>query len=218
MSQPTKPFKTAVAAVAAAASISAIASGAARVASREPPRTASPAEALQARAESPAAPASAGSPAVWIPHDVMVVYRNLPRAYSCDALWYKVGDMLRAAGAWKSVSITPYDCKPDTHTDGRSPQLEVRFLTLRTVSPQQARWADTHAVPATVTLEPGHPKSLDRGDCELLRQTNVRLLSLVQDLRVVGQSLDCTGHPPSGTFSLSVETLQEVPPQSGRAG
>jgi hypothetical protein len=82
-----------------------------------------------------------GLPAVWVPHDVMVAYRNLPRAYSCDALWYKVRDILREAGAWRSVSITPYDCKPSTASDGRSPQLEIRFLTPRTLGPAQARLA-----------------------------------------------------------------------------
>jgi hypothetical protein len=145
-------------------------------------------------------------PAAWIPHHVMVVYRNLPRAYTCDELWYKVGDLLRALGAWASVSITPYDCKPSTATDGRSPQLEVRFLTLRALDPQNARWAEAKASTETVVLKPGHPKSLTSADCELLAQTQEGLLSLVSNLHVEGEALRCEGSATK-PYALSIQTL-----------
>ena len=154
--------------------------------------------------------ASAGpthqEPAAWIPHDVMVAYQNLPQAYSCDALWHKVGDMLRAVGAWKAVSITPYDCKPSTRSDGRSPQLEVRFLTLRPVAPQNARWAQAMVAPKTVVLEPGHPPSLAPGDCELLEQTQQDLLSLVPSWQVAGGNLQCSS-AKRAPYHLAVKTL-----------
>lgn len=163
-----------------------------------------------------ATPSLAEQASVWVPHDVMVVYRDLPKPYSCDALWYKVRDILRAAGAWKAVSITPYDCKPDTNGDGRSPQLEVRFLTLRTVSPENVRWAQTQAVSETVVLKPGNPQSLARGDCKLLKQTNENLLSLIPNLHVVDQQLQCPADSTAHPYHLSLQTLVAVasPPAS----
>jgi hypothetical protein len=153
-----------------------------------------------------AAPSPAQRPATWIPHHVLVVYRNLPRAYSCDELWYKVGDLLRAVGAWKSVSITPDDCKPSTSTDGRSPKLEVRFLTLEALGPENARWAEAQAATETVVLVPGHPKSLTGADCELLEQTQEGLLATVSTLHAVGAALRCEQHVVK-PYTLSIQTL-----------
>ncbi|HUN27307.1 MAG TPA: hypothetical protein VMU67_13460 [Steroidobacteraceae bacterium] len=212
-------LRTAVALIAAAASIAALVYAFARVATPASVREPASASVVPARATQPLGVAQGrGTPATWIGHDVMVAYRNLPYAYSCDALWHKVGDILRAAGAWDAVSITPYDCKPGTRGDGRSPQLEVRFLTLRTLSPQQARWAEARVVRETVLLAPGSPQSLTRDDCELLEQTNERLLSVVASLHVTGRPLECTGPAARGAFSLSVATLEPVKPQSGRNG
>jgi hypothetical protein len=136
----------------------------------------------------------------------MVAYRDLPRAYTCDELWYKVGDLLRALGAWKAISITPYDCKPGTSTDGRSPELEARFLTLRALDPPNARWAQAHASTETVVLEPGRPTSLTSADCELLEQTQEDLLSLVNDMHVVSGGLHCE-RSAAKPYALSVRTL-----------
>jgi len=109
---------------------------------------------VRAAAPSPTQPAAA-----WMPHDVLVEYRNLPRAYSCDELWHKVCDMLR------------------TPTDGRSPKLQVRFLTLRALDPQETRWAEAEATAETVV--------------ELLEQTQEDLLSTVSNLHAVGAGLRC---------------------------
>ncbi len=152
-----------------------------------------------------AASAASQLPATWIPHEVAVSYENLPRAYSCDALWYKVGDILRAVGAWKAVSITPHDCTPGTRTNGRSPQLEIHFLTLRSLGTADARWAQAQAVEESVELRPGHPKSLTSADCELLRQTEQDVLPLVPSIHVAHSALTCgSGASP---FSLTVQTL-----------
>jgi hypothetical protein len=161
---------------------------------------------------------AAGLPAVWVPHDVMVAYRNLPRAYSCDALWYKVRDILREAGAWRSVSITPYDCKPSTASDGRSPQLEIRFLTLRTLRPAQARLAQARVAHRTVTLKPGSPESLGPGDCALLAQTQQDVLSLVSSIHPVERNLDCKRPRTSSAYSLALQTLVPVRARQAAAG
>jgi hypothetical protein len=152
------------------------------------------------------APDLVGQPAAWVPHDVIVAYRDLPRAYTCDELWYKVGDLLRALGAWNAVSITPYDCKPSTPSDGHSPKLEVRFLTLRSLEPQNARWAQAQAATETIVVAPGHPKSLTGADCELLEQTQTSLLAVVADMHVVGEGLRCKASATT-PFTLSVQTL-----------
>jgi len=149
--------------------------------------------------------AAAQRPAAWIPHEVMVSYHKLPAAYSCTALWYKVGDILRAVGAWKYVSITPYDCKPGTATNGRSPQLEIHLLTVRSLDAKDARWAQTEAVERSVTLRPGHPKSLARADCELLRQTEQGVLPLLSGVHVEHADLSCRAG--ADHFGLTVKTL-----------
>jgi len=149
--------------------------------------------------------------AAWVPHEVLVQYQNLPVAYTCDALWYKVGDILRAVGAWTYVSITPRDCKPQTSGDGLSPTLSVHFLALETLAPSAARWAQTHAVIRQVDLRAGNPKSLDTGDCELLRQTRDDLLSLMGAVQLGNQDLQCRARPASYHFDLSVRALQAVP-------
>ena len=177
---------------------------------------ASAARSVTSAASSSAPSNTGGQPAVWVPYHVMVVYDDLPKAYTCDTLWHKVGDILRAVGAWKYVSITPYACKPETSDNGRAPQLEVRFLTLRTLSPRDAHWAEAHAVSKTVTLEAGAPASLAAGDCELLRQTNDNLLSVVSDVHVVDQHLQCAERPAANRYSLSVQTLQAAPPPAVR--
>jgi hypothetical protein len=151
-----------------------------------------------------------GQPAVWIPHDVMVRYRNLPQAYGCDALWYKVGDILRAAGAWRAVSITPYACQPSASSNGRAPQLEVRFLTLRALAPAQARWSQTRAVRETVTLEAGSPRSLSAGDCDLLVQTEEDVLSQVPTIHVLHQNLQCGTARTATPYSLALQMLEPV--------
>jgi hypothetical protein len=171
---------------------------------------ASKANALKIGIREPPGANAVGQPAAWIPHDVMVRYRNLPRAYGCDALWYKVGDILRAAGAWRAVSITPYACQPSAGSDGRSPRLEVRFLTLRALAPAQARWSQTRAVRKTVTLEPGTPRSLSAGDCALLVQTEEDVLSQVPTIRVVHRNLPCGTARTATRYSLALQMLEPV--------
>lgn len=151
-------------------------------------------------------------PADWVPHAVIVQYENLPRAYGCDALWYKVGDILRALGAWKAVSITPYACAATGRSGGRSPQLEIHFLTLRRLDAADARWAQARAVPTTIDLRPGTPKSLTAADCELLRQTEQGVLPLLASMRVLTPHFACP--VANGPFSFSVQALV---PASGSA-
>jgi hypothetical protein len=158
-----------------------------------------------------AAPPAMPQPAAWVPHEVLVQYKNLPVAYTCDALWYKVGDILRAVGAWTYVSITPRDCKPQTTGDGLSPSLSVHFLALETLAPSAARWAQTHAVIGNVDLRAGNPKSLDAGDCELLRQTGEDLLSVMGAVQVGSTNLQCGAGPATHYYDLSLHALQAVP-------
>src|SRR4051794_14942446 len=113
---------------------------------------------------------TAGQPAVWTPHELIVDLRDLPRHYTCDDLWYKFKGILSALGARQDMEILPYRC------ESNSPKVQVKFSTPRLVPAAQAKWADLNAVEREVQIRPGSPEKLDGGDCELVSQVKSSLL------------------------------------------
>jgi hypothetical protein len=160
-----------------------------------------------------AAPAPLGQPAVWTPHDLIVSFDHLPRIYSCDDLWYKFRDVLRLIGARSDMRILAYQCGRQLGEAAYSPQVHLHFSIPQAVGHAQARWADVDAAPQTVRIEPGHPGSITRSDCELLRQMKDGLLSILPD-RVLEFNLACEAPTTRWPFSVSIEALTPVSGQS----
>ncbi len=155
-----------------------------------------------------ATPQSPGTPAMWVPHAI-IVDLDLPKRYSCDELWYRFRAILLSIGAAPDPKIVPYQCP------GQSPKVQLQFSVPAAVEGAQARLADLRASNDTITLEPGHPAPLDAADCELVRQIKDELLSELP-VRVLSSELSCAaaaaGH---GRFRLSLQGLRaDSPPES----
>ncbi|HTW37206.1 MAG TPA: hypothetical protein VMD49_01405 [Steroidobacteraceae bacterium] len=160
-----------------------------------------------------AASAAAATPvtwATWITRDVEVNLQNLPKAYSCDDLWYKLHGILLAIGAREYMSITPYGCGAKASGAGRSPTLDLKFQTLRVLTGADARWAQTKAARRTVRLGPGEPKTLDASDCALLSQLSGTLFSYL-DMHVVTSDLECSAPQSAHGFSIVVDAIVALP-------
>src|ERR1700719_1536202 len=70
---------------------------------------------------------STGQAALWTAHDLIVNFRHLPKIYSCDALWYKFRDVLRALGARPDLSIVTFQCGRELGSLALSPQVHLYF-------------------------------------------------------------------------------------------
>lgn len=160
-----------------------------------------------------AAPAPVGQPAVWTPHDLIVGFEHLPKIYSCDDLWYKFRDVLRAIGARPDMRILAYQCGQKVGQQAYSPQVHLHFFIPQAVGAAQARWADIHVTSHTVDLGPGHPASLTSSDCELLRQMKDDLLAALPD-RVLNFNLACEAPATRWPFGVSVQALTPVAGQA----
>lgn len=161
--------------------------------------TASPASAAGAR--------GSVSPAQWRSWDLLVDLQNLPRAYTCNELWYRFHDVLLALGARPEMRITTFHCGTTAAQSTRSPSVQLQFQLPSVLSAADARYADFSAVSATVLLKPGEPHSLTADDCELLRQINTTLLPALP-VHVMRASLECQG--ASGArrpYALRVQAL-----------
>ena len=153
-----------------------------------------------------ATPAQVPQGAVWTVHDITVHLNHLPKAYSCDDLWYKFRDILLALGARPDLTIATFRCGPGLGHLAFSPDVRVHFSIPQPVSPTPDRPADVHVKPQTVQLEPGRPASLNASDCELLRQLKNGLLATLPH-RIVSFRLPCDAPPTRWPFSVSVETV-----------
>lgn len=159
-----------------------------------------------APARSSAAAAGAG-PAEWRSYDLLVDFKNLPRPYTCNELWYRLQDLLAAIGARHYPQVVTYHCGPTPAASSRSPSVELQFQLPQALSAADARYADVPVVRATVRLGPGTPRSFNGEDCELLRQLGTLLLPALP-LHTVGPGLTC---PAAGAahhaFALEVQAL-----------
>jgi hypothetical protein len=159
-----------------------------------------------ARAAAPQSP----TPAVWIPHAI-IVDLDLSERYSCDDLWYRFRVILLSIGANPDLKVVPYHC------DSHSPKVQLQFSLPEPVNGAQARFADLRAVKDTITLEPGHPMPLDAADCELVRQIKDELLSELP-VRVLSAELSCAAAPTTHThFRLSLQALRADAPSKSAA-
>jgi|HubBroStandDraft_1064217.scaffolds.fasta_scaffold177776_2 hypothetical protein len=158
-----------------------------------------------------APPQSAATPAVWIPHAI-IVDLDLPKRYSCDDLWYRFRAILLSIGARSDLKVVPYHC------DGQSPKVQLQFSLPDPVQGAQTRFADLQAVHDTITLEPGRPAPLDAADCELMRQIKDELFTELP-VRVVSSELSCAAAPASHKgFQVSLQALRAEPPSDSAAG
>jgi hypothetical protein len=159
-----------------------------------------------ARAATPRSP----TPAVWIPHAI-IVDLDLPKRYSCDDLWYRFRVILLSIGANPDLKVVPYHC------DSQSPKVQLQFSLPEPVDGAQARFADLRAVNDTITLEPGHPMPLDAADCELVRQIKDELLAELP-VRVLSAELSCAVAPAAHTrFRLCLQALRADSPSKSAA-
>ena len=145
------------------------------------------------------------TPAVWTPHAILVDLENLPKSYTCDELWYKFRAVLLSIGARPSVTITPFYC------DGRSPSVELQFSIPQALQDKQTQFADLEASDNIITLEPGHPKPLDSGDCELLRQITE---GLFPDLPLHLMSFRLACYVPQKKHTHFQVTVKALTPES----
>ena len=171
------------------------------------------ASSLVAGAAAPGTAAASAPPvtwATWITRDVQIPLQNLPKAYSCDDLWYKLRGILLAIGARQYMSIMPYNCGSNAPGGGRSPTLDLKFQTLRVLTGADTRWAQTKAERKTVRLGPGEPKILDSSDCALVSQLSGTLFSYL-NLHVVTSDLECSPPPSARKFGIAVDTVIALP-------
>jgi hypothetical protein len=158
--------------------------------------------ALAALAVKRVAAEPSSEPAIWTQYDMLVDLHQLPKRYSCDALWYRFHDVLWSIGAREIKEILPYQCGSAAGELALSPRVHLRFSLPSVVRSDQAvlRVAST-----TIRLEPGEPRSLDASDCALLSQMKDTLFAALP-VRVVSSSLECTATNHS-QFSVSVQAL-----------
>jgi hypothetical protein len=165
--------------------------------------------ALAAAAQALAGEAPAATPAEWRPYAVLVDFRDLPRTYSCDELWYKFRDVLRKLGARAYMTITPYHCGVRGGGAARSPSVEVKFQLPQPLHGAAVRYAEIATVEQLVRFSPGSPPSLAPADCELVRQMQQGLLAALP-LRVSSAEFRCTG--AAAAYALTLDAAIAATP------
>jgi hypothetical protein len=158
-----------------------------------------------------AAAAPQPQPAVWMQHMVQVQLRDLPKNYSCYDLWYRFREVLQKIGARPDWKITTQGCVFSGNTQVRSPQVQLEFYFPEALPPAQVKWSDVKAVPGTVLLEPGSaPNSLDRSDCELVRQIKDALLPALP-VQVLDARIECgAAASPTRPYRITIQTMTAV--------
>jgi hypothetical protein len=154
-----------------------------------------------------AASAGSGTAAEWMPHELIVNLSDLPRAYTCNDLWYRFHDVLLAIGA-SDERILTYDCRDSAAHAHASPRVELKFKLLTALSGANTQFADVTANAATVRFTPGSPHSLTADDCELMRQMTAGLLATL-DLHADAK-FHCAAAVPAERFAVTVRAL--LPP------
>jgi hypothetical protein len=151
--------------------------------------------------------AAAAAPAQWRSFDLLVDLEGLPRAYTCDELWYRFRDLLLAIGARPYPQILVYRCGTTPAESTRSPSVQLQFQLPDALPASDSRYADVSVVRRTIRLAPGRLASWTGADCELLKQVSAELL-VALPVRVLGTPLECPapGAPPA-RFALEVQAL-----------
>ncbi len=166
-------------------------------------------------AAAPATPAADGlGPAlesVWVERRISFDYMGFTTAYNCDSLREKLIDLLRLAGARRDLEVTTGGCaftslriSPLVHA-----QLHFYSPVLPTAEPNASSLpvvpAMAHWLP--VRIAPDRPRSIARGDCELIEQFEQQVLNNFA-VRNIDSELRCVPHQlPSGEMHLHFEAL-----------
>lgn len=143
--------------------------------------------------------------AQWRSWDLLVELHDLPRAYTCNELWYRFRDVLMAIGARPFPQVIAYRCAATAAASSRSPSVQLQFQLPDPLPQSQSRYADVSVERSTVRLGPGKVPSFTPADCELLRQMNDKLLAALP-VRVVG-TLTCPAPASNERFALEVQAL-----------
>jgi hypothetical protein len=164
-------------------------------------------QAALALAAGPATPTPTPTPATaaeWMPHELIVNLSDLPRAYSCNDLWYRFHDVLAAIGARESRILT-YDCRDTAAHTHASPKVELKFQFPTPLSGADTQFADFTANASTVRFAPGSPRSLTADDCEFMKQMTAGLLQAL-DLHPEA-NFRCAASAPAERFAVTVRVL-----------
>jgi hypothetical protein len=176
---------------------------------------------MQASAVSAAEPAQA---AYWAQHDEIDYLDNLPRLYSCDELYYKYRDVLLRLGARPGMKIYAYGCLHDGSVAAKGrPHVNLTYEVPKALPPAVSGQSGFPTKLATLHLKPGHPKSLDSGDCILVQDMRDTVLASFSSHIDTGGPNCSSTHSAHRQFDLTVQTLlplagpgaQEDKPTSG---
>jgi hypothetical protein len=148
-----------------------------------------------------ATPRPPNTPAVWIAYNMTVDLHDMPKRYGCEDLRDKFRDMLLSIGARQDLKVVPFRCYE------WSPGVHLQFSLPEVVPDRLLRYPDSQAGSEAVRIEPGRPRSLDAGDCALMRQVKDTLFAALP-VRVVSYRLTCLA-PPSRppAFRMSLQAL-----------
>jgi hypothetical protein len=152
-----------------------------------------------------AAPA-ASTAAEWMSRTIIISLSDLPRAYTCNDLWYRFRDLMYAIGA-QQLKILTYDCADKAPSLPGAPKVELRFQFPTALTGDNVRYADFHAIPREVRLVPGDPHAFTADDCELMRQITAELFGALE-LPVTAAKFACSaagGAAPG--FAVTVRAL-----------
>jgi hypothetical protein len=176
------------------------------------------AAAASAAAEPPAAPAAAAPAgpesaieAVWSERRITFDYMGFTTAYNCDSVRDKLIELLRLAGARRDLKVTTSGCDLPNFQVSLMVHARLHFFSpaLPGAEPQASSLpvvpATAHWVP--VKIEPDQPRSIARGDCELVEQFAQQVLHHLA-VRNIDSELRCVPHQlPSGEMHLHFEAL-----------
>ena len=165
-------------------------------------------------APNPAVPPGDTAPAieaVWLERRSSFDYVGFTTAYTCDSLRDKLIDLLRFAGARRDLEVTASGCESANLRVSTLLHARLHFHSAMLpkvgenpsslpVRPALAHWS-------AVQIAAGHPRSIARGDCELIEQFEQQLLKHFE-VRSVASELHCVPHQlPSGPMRLRFEVL-----------
>lgn len=124
-----------------------------------------------------AIPATPVSPVRWVSHSEVDYLDNLPHRYGCEALAQKFRGVLLSVGARPDMQISAYGCGGRPYRQDRATHVDIHYAVPELLPQNLNLDSPTQAVPSTIRLRPGMPKSLDPGDCVLLEDMRQTVLS-----------------------------------------
>jgi hypothetical protein len=171
--------------------------------------TAAAAHGASPPAAAPGTAVTGTTAAEWMPHRILVSLTDLPRAYTCNDLWYRFKDVMFAIGA-QQLQILTYDCPDKDPQPHASPRVELKFQFPTALTGDNARYADFQGTTTRVHLAPGSPASLTSDDCALVQQMAAGIFDAL-GVRVVESKFRCAAHPAEAEpYALTVLAL--LPP------